>query len=144
MMLFYFYLALIEKCRHDLTKKEEYFAQVRINQEYIHEYMVHSPINFAMYWTLVEAELIGFTGSPSAILQASRLYEDALNQAREGDWYFELSVIHEYTGAFYYRAGYQNIAYCLVKKVLLIVRYIMPPINFTDTFFIIYVYIYIS
>ncbi|KAG2224311.1 hypothetical protein INT45_012880, partial [Circinella minor] len=118
MMLFYFSLALIEKCRHDPTQKEKYFAQVRVNQEYIHEYMVHSPINFSMYWTLIEAELIGFSETPSAILQASRLYEDALNQAREGNWYFELCIIHEYTGDFYYRTGFQNIAYCLIKKTI--------------------------
>ncbi|KAI9245223.1 hypothetical protein BDA99DRAFT_565955 [Phascolomyces articulosus] len=116
MMLFYFSLALIEKCRQDPSQKEEYFAQVRANQEYLHEYAVNSPINFAMYWTLIEAELAGFNGSPPDILQASRLYEDALSQAREGKWYLELCVIHEYTGAFYLRNGFRNIAYCFIKK----------------------------
>ncbi|KAI9245245.1 hypothetical protein BDA99DRAFT_448024 [Phascolomyces articulosus] len=115
-MLFYFSMALIEKCRQDYPRKDEYIAQVRKNQEYIHEYAVNSPINYAMYSTLIEAELTGFNGSPSDILQASRLYEDAMNQAREGDWCLELCVIHEYTGAFYHRNGYHNIAYCFIKK----------------------------
>ncbi|KAI9245236.1 hypothetical protein BDA99DRAFT_576957 [Phascolomyces articulosus] len=116
MMLFYFSLALIEKCRQDTTNNETYLKQVQENQKLLHEYVVNSPINYTMYWMLIEAELAGFNGSSPDILQASRLYEDALNQAREGGWYIELCVIHEYTGAFYYRNGYDNIAYCFIKK----------------------------
>ncbi|KAI9245237.1 hypothetical protein BDA99DRAFT_290142 [Phascolomyces articulosus] len=116
MMLFYFSLALIEKCRQDPSRKEEYLSQVRENQEHMHEYAVNSPINFAMYWILIEAELVGFNGSPPNISQASRLYEKALDQAREGDWNLELCIFHEYTGAFYYRNGFHNIAHCFIKK----------------------------
>ena len=117
MMLWYFSLALIEKCRTGTDKEEEYMEQIRKNQELQREYAVHSPINYAMYWTSIEAELAGFDGSPD-LLRVGRLYEDALNQAREGDWYLELSIIHERTGAFYHRVGLYNTALGYIKKVL--------------------------
>ncbi|KAG2223954.1 hypothetical protein INT45_013411, partial [Circinella minor] len=115
MMLWYFSMALIEKCREGTDRKEEYMEQIRKNQELQHEYAVHSPINYAMYWTSIEAELAGSGDSPD-VLRAGRLYEDALNQAREGNWYFELSIIHERTGAFYYRVGLYNTAFGYIKK----------------------------
>ncbi|KAI9494151.1 hypothetical protein BDB00DRAFT_819835 [Zychaea mexicana] len=117
MALFYFSLGLLEKCRQDPERKDEYLKQIRANQEFVREWAVHSAINYSMYWTFVEAELAGLGESPD-VLRAGRLYEDAINQAREGDWYLELCVMHEYTGAFYDRVGLRNVAYGFVKKAI--------------------------
>ncbi|KAI8138424.1 hypothetical protein BJV82DRAFT_631487 [Fennellomyces sp. T-0311] len=117
MMLNYFSLSLIEKCRQDPLLKDKLMEQVRMNQELVHEWAVHSSINYAMYWTLIEAELAAFGDTPD-ILRAGRLYEQAIKQAREGSWYLELCVIHEYAGAFYERVGFFNIAYGFIKKAV--------------------------
>lgn len=121
--LFYYSLALIEKIRQgvSLDKREEYLAQIKVNQEILHEWVVHSRINYVMYWTLIQAELASLDGGPTSVVEAIRLYEEAMNQAREGGWYFILSVVHEYAGAFYSRVGMHNLAYGLTKKVIYII-----------------------
>ncbi|KAI8140084.1 hypothetical protein BJV82DRAFT_715928 [Fennellomyces sp. T-0311] len=116
MMLFYFSLALVEKIRHgDKENCQKYLNQVKINQKLIYEWAVHTPINYLMYWTLVEAELVGLE-KPFDISTVSRLYDNAIDQARAGSWYLELCVIHEYAGAFYERVGLRNFAYGFIKK----------------------------
>ncbi|KAI9491307.1 hypothetical protein BDB00DRAFT_833957 [Zychaea mexicana] len=111
----YYSLALIEKARNDPENRQKYVDQVNVNQDLLHEWAVHSRINYAMYWTLVEAELASL-GEATDILKAARLYEEAISQAREGLWYLELCIIHEYTGAFYHRIGFDNVAYGFIKK----------------------------
>lgn len=115
MMLFYFSLALMEKVREAPTpeEKQPLLNQIKENQELIHEWATHSRINYGMYWTTIEAELT----AEHDISKACRLYEKAIDEAREGSWLMELCVIHEYAGAFYQRTGMYNTAVMYVKKV---------------------------
>ncbi|KAI8138755.1 hypothetical protein BJV82DRAFT_673294 [Fennellomyces sp. T-0311] len=117
MMLFFFSLALLDKARQDPCIREANLMQVKENQKLIMDWAAHSRINYIMYWTMIEAELTAFGESPD-IVKAIRLYEEAIDQAREGGWYMELCVMHEYTGAFYKRARLDNVAYGFITKAI--------------------------
>ncbi|KAI9489180.1 hypothetical protein BDB00DRAFT_876728 [Zychaea mexicana] len=117
MMCHYMSLALIEKCRQDPARRQEYLDRVHANQTLLQEWVVQAPINFAMYRTLIEAELASIE-EPLDVVKIGRLYEEALDHAREGSWYLDLCVIHEYAGAFYDRIGFRNVAYGLIKKAI--------------------------
>ena len=120
MMLFYFSLALIEKIRTGGKKKYvKYLDQVKKNQELTREWANHIPINYMMYWTLIEAELASLDMSTD-VSKICNLYDAAMNQAREGSWYLELCIIHEYAGSFYQRIGLDNFAYGFIKKVVIL------------------------
>ena len=116
LMAMYFSLVLIEKARRDLKNRKIYIDQVQKNQGLIYEWMVQTPINYGMSWTLVEAELSSVE-TPLDVVKTGQLYEEAINLAREGSWYLELCIIHEYAGAFYNSIGFQNVSYGLIKKV---------------------------
>ncbi|KAI8138810.1 hypothetical protein BJV82DRAFT_522892 [Fennellomyces sp. T-0311] len=115
MMLFYFSLALMDKAREDPTTQEKYLDQVRKNHAIVHEWAMNNRTNFIVYWTLIEAELATFGENPD-FMKAGRLYEEAIDEAREYGWYLELCVIHEYAGAFYQRIGFKNVAYGFISK----------------------------
>ncbi|KAI7858865.1 hypothetical protein BDC45DRAFT_497792 [Circinella umbellata] len=117
MMAMYFSLALIEKARRDSKNRQVYIDQVQKNQELIYGWMLQTPINYGMWWTLIEAELSSIE-TPLDVVKTGRLYEDAINLAREGSWYLELCVIHEYAGSFYNSIGFQNVSYGLIKKAI--------------------------
>lgn len=120
MMLFYYSLALLQKARQTEMSDERttLLAQVKRNQELTKPWADACPINFGMYWTTIEAELLQFqSGSAEDTFKVCRLYETAINQAREGSWLLEMCVIHECAGAFYYRMDMPNVAVTMIKKV---------------------------
>ncbi|KAI7883767.1 hypothetical protein K492DRAFT_229475 [Lichtheimia hyalospora FSU 10163] len=119
MMLFYYSLALLQKARQVEMddEKEALLAQVKRNQELIKPWAVACPVNFGMYWTTIEAELMQFeNGSAENMFKVCRLYETAMSQAREGSWLLEMCVIHECAGAFYHRIDMPNVAVTMIKK----------------------------
>ncbi|KAI8138422.1 hypothetical protein BJV82DRAFT_717467 [Fennellomyces sp. T-0311] len=119
-MLQYFSLALMNKLRDgvpDPEMQKHYLAQIRSNQDAIHEWTTNSSVNNTMFWTLIEAELTSYE-EPSSIAKASFLYEDSINQARQGGWFFHMCVAQEYAGAFYYRVGMGNVAFTVIKKAI--------------------------
>lgn len=117
-LLHYFSLALTMKLREDNLDPEtrnKYLEQVKENQAKVYEWAEHSRINYMMYWTLIEAELASME---SNIVRACRLYEEAIDQAREGGWHLALCIAHECAGMFYERIGLRNVAYNLIKKAI--------------------------
>ncbi|KAI7853030.1 hypothetical protein BDC45DRAFT_174217 [Circinella umbellata] len=122
LLLFYFSLALISKLRRDANElnqgeQQEIMERITKNQEMLYEWAINSRVNYMMYWILVEAELRSLDKTPD-LENAGRLYEEAMDLAREGAWYLELCIINEYTGAFYQRMGMRNIAYNFIKKAI--------------------------
>ncbi|KAI7876512.1 hypothetical protein K492DRAFT_210310 [Lichtheimia hyalospora FSU 10163] len=105
--LFYYSIALIARARNNNETMDDCIKQVSINQKILYGLMEHCRANYSLLWTLVEAELASLDGHYSA-LKAISLYEEAINQAREGGWYLELCVMHELAGAFYYQQGIYN------------------------------------
>ncbi|KAJ8651879.1 hypothetical protein O0I10_012548 [Lichtheimia ornata] len=115
--LFYYSIALLGHARK--IKGEEVdkcLKQVAQNQDRLYEWVELSRVNYITLWTLVEAELAGLQGDN--VMKAILLYEEAINHAREGEWYLELSIAHELAGGFYYRQGVHNVAYNMVKKAV--------------------------
>ena len=119
-MLCYFSLALVAKLRDDDDLSPElrakYRKQIEINQQLVDDWAVHSHINYRMYWTFVEAELAAMDDKHD-LTRTIELYEEALEQAREGNWLLEITVMHEFAGAAYERKGLRNMAYGFISKV---------------------------
>ncbi|KAI9352389.1 hypothetical protein BD770DRAFT_445542 [Pilaira anomala] len=118
MMLTYHSLAIIEKLRCEQLTEEEieiYMERVNANQAQLEEWVAHSQVNFNMWYTLVEAEKSSLTNDMGKTVQ---LYEKAIDQCREGGWFLDLCVCHEYAGGFYARSGLKNAAYGLIKKAM--------------------------
>lgn len=116
MMLTYHSLAIIEKIRcEDLDEEERdvYMKRVVANQVRMEEWVKYSKVNFSMWYTLIEAEISSLSNDIAKTIQ---LYEKAIDQCREGDWYIDLCVCHEYAGGYYARVGLKNAAYGLLKK----------------------------
>ncbi|CDS08874.1 hypothetical protein LRAMOSA10235 [Lichtheimia ramosa] len=113
---FYYSLALIGYARENNEAVDQCLKRVAQNQDILYEWVVVSRVNFITFWTLVEAEIAGFQGNN--VMKAIRLYEEAINHAREGEWYLELCIAHELAGAFYYRQGIHNVAYNMIKKAV--------------------------
>ncbi|KAJ8653535.1 hypothetical protein O0I10_010774 [Lichtheimia ornata] len=114
--LFYHSISLIGYARENSEALEKCLKQVDQNQNLLYEWVELSRINYITFWTLVEAELADLQGDN--IKKAILLYEEAINHAREGEWYLELSMAHELAGAFYYRQGIHNVAYNMIKKAV--------------------------
>lgn len=120
-MLCYFSLALVAKLRDDPDdlspeQRATYRKQIEINQQLIDDWAIHSHINYRMYWTFVEAELAAMDDK-NDLTRTIELYEEALEQAREGDWLLEITVINEFAGAAYERKGLRNMAFGFINKV---------------------------
>lgn len=119
MMLTLHSLAILQKIRREretMTQEEIdiYMAQVEKNQSQLRPWTEHSRINHIMWYTLVEAEKAAIMSNE--IGKPARLYEEAIEQCREGAWYLDLAMAHEYAGGFYFRNGLKNVAYGLIKK----------------------------
>lgn len=112
-------LAILEKIRteRDVMTDDEitlYIQQVEANQAKLKPWTEHSRINYIMWYTLVEAEMTATMTND--IGKAIRLYEAAIDQSRDGAWYLDLCICHEYAGGFYNRIGLKNAAYGMLKK----------------------------
>ncbi|CAO3666661.1 unnamed protein product [Rhizopus stolonifer] len=116
MMIYLHSLAIIEKLRTENLNEEAvaiYTDRVQENQALLKIWVDHSPVNFSMWYTLVQAEIASLSNDiPTTI----SLYEQAINQSRDGGWFLELCICYEYAGAFYARSGIKNVAHGLLKK----------------------------
>lgn len=112
-------LAILEKLRTEELDQEEfdiYMERVEKNQDILRPWMEHSRINYSMWYTLVEAEKAAIVSKDLG--KAIRLYEQAIDESREGNWFLELCMCHEYMGGFYARMGMKNAAYGILKKAV--------------------------
>ncbi|OBZ88971.1 Peroxide stress-activated histidine kinase mak2 [Choanephora cucurbitarum] len=117
----YHSLALLEKVRteKDIMTQEEidvYLERVEANQDILRPWAENAATNYQYFYTLIEAEKAAI--APNDISKAIRLYEDAIDQARKNNYYFELCICHEYAGAFYARMGLKNTAFGMIKKAI--------------------------
>lgn len=95
----------MEKCRTRLAK----WAQ-------------HShPANLQMFITCIDAELAGLSNQH---LKAQQLYDQAIRQARQGNWPLEVAVIHELAGVFYLENDITSVACALIKESIAIFRHL--------------------
>ncbi|KAG0194465.1 hypothetical protein DFQ28_010548, partial [Apophysomyces sp. BC1034] len=111
-------LAILDKLHNESIpdqERETLLERIAENQELLRPWKDYSRVNYLQWYTLIEAEIASLGGD---IVKACRLYEDAINTAREGQWNLELAIAHERAGAFYERVGMRNIAYGLIVKAI--------------------------
>jgi hypothetical protein len=119
-MMFLHSLAIIDIIRQspnlDGRKRLQYLTKVQLNQRLLNEWVQNSRVNFEVWYTLVEAETVSLQDN---FVKASKLYEKAMDLARDGHWMLEKCITHEYAGEFYLRNGIANVGVALLHKVLL-------------------------
>ncbi|KAL7318610.1 Chk1 protein kinase, variant 2 [Mucor circinelloides] len=71
------------------------------------------PANLQMFITCIDAELAGLNNQH---LKAQKLYDEAIRQARQGNWPLEVAVIHELAGVFYLQNDITSVACALIKE----------------------------
>jgi hypothetical protein len=117
-MMFLHSLAIIDVIRRtpnmDGRKRFHYLSKVQQNQRLLNEWVQNSPINYELWYVLVEAETVSLQEN---FVKASKLYEKAMDLARDGHWMLEKCITHEYAGEFYLRNGIANVGVALLHKV---------------------------
>ncbi|KAI8640598.1 hypothetical protein BD408DRAFT_347795 [Parasitella parasitica] len=73
------------------------------------------PTNLQMFITCIDAELAGLKNEH---FKAQRLYDQAIQQARQGNWPLETAVIHELAGEFYHQNDLTSVAYALIREAI--------------------------
>lgn len=79
------------------------------------------PVNLQMFITCIDAELASLKGDQ---LQAQKLFDLAIRQAKQGKWPIEIAVMHELAGEFYIRHEIETIACALIEKAVTGYRHI--------------------
>ncbi|KAG2171396.1 hypothetical protein INT43_009057 [Umbelopsis isabellina] len=118
-MMFLHSLAIIDVLRQskgiDSAKRQELEATVQSNQKAIGEWANHCPVNYGMWYSLVEAEFVALGNN---FVESCKLYEKAMDRTRDGHWMLEKCITYEYAGEFYLRNGITNVAVALIRKAV--------------------------
>ncbi len=102
------------------AEQAQLLTQVAANQELMHLWAHHAPMNYLHKWHLIEAERHRVLGENS---EAIAHYDQAADLAKEHDYGHETGLIHERTALFYRaqaktiiaRAYLQEARYCYLK-----------------------------
>jgi predicted ATPase/signal transduction histidine kinase len=109
--MFYFYdsLARLGVCTDvgSSEEKQEHLQKVKSNQEILHKWADHAPMNFSHKFYLVEAELFRALGEN---VQAMETYDRAIFLAKENDYLNEEALANELTAKFYLAWGKEKLA----------------------------------
>ncbi|MEG5030126.1 AAA family ATPase [Microcoleus sp. AT8-B1] len=109
--IFYFYdsLARLGVCSDvgSSQEKQEHLQKVRSNQEILHKWAHHAPMNFSHKCYLVEAELFRVLGEN---VQAMEAYDRAIFLAKENDYLNEEALANELAAKFYLAWGKEKVA----------------------------------
>ncbi|KAG2173042.1 hypothetical protein INT44_007015, partial [Umbelopsis vinacea] len=118
-MMFLHSLAIIDVIRRtpnmDGRSRFHYLNKVQQNQRLLNEWVQNSRINYELWYVLVEAETMSLQDN---FVKASKLYEKAMDLARDGHWMLEKCMTHEYAGEFYLRNGIANVGVALLHKAV--------------------------
>lgn len=108
--IFYFYDSLVALAVYDevlISERESLLERVITNQEKMHLWACHAPMNFRHKFYLVEAEQYRVLGQH---LEAIDAYEKAIQGAKENQYIQEEALANELAGRFYLNWGKQTIA----------------------------------
>ncbi|MEG4351695.1 AAA family ATPase [Microcoleus sp. LAD1_D3] len=108
--MFYFYdsLARLGVCREEgsCEEKQEHLEKVKSNQETLHKWAHHAPMNFSHKFSLVEAELFRALGEN---VSAMETYDRAIFLAKENDYLNEEALANELAAKFYLAWGKEKV-----------------------------------
>ncbi|KAI8379176.1 uncharacterized protein BYT42DRAFT_316414 [Radiomyces spectabilis] len=114
--LYYHSLAMIACLRQDAldrSVKEKYENQLSCNQRILGEWSENSEVNYRMYHMLVEAELSTLENN---MARTSRLYNEVIETALEGNWFAFLGLAYELAAEYYIRAKVKMLALPLLLR----------------------------
>ena len=108
--VFHFYDSLIRLAvfiKSESSKQEQILKKVAVNQEKMHIWAQHAPMNFQHKWYLVEAERARVLGNVS---DAREYYDTAIALAQEHEFVQEEALANELAGQFYLARGQNHVA----------------------------------
>ena len=111
---FYYSLSLLALCNSvDSNQKSKYLEQVETNQQKMKLWADHAPMNFQHKYDLVEAERARVL---EEYWQASELYEQAIQGARDNEYLHEEAIAYELAAEFYLAVGREKIAETYLRE----------------------------
>ncbi|MBO3461436.1 AAA family ATPase [Aetokthonos hydrillicola Thurmond2011] len=116
MPLFCFYDSLVRLTIYSHVPDSEQkvlFLNVSSNQEKMHKWAHHAPMNFLHKYHLVEAEKARVLGQ---LLEAEKLYEQAIQDARENGYIQEEALAYELAAKHYLARGLEKFAQIYMKE----------------------------
>jgi PAS domain S-box-containing protein len=114
--IFHFYDSLTQLAifsRASITDKTNVMNRVNLNQEKLHHWSIHAPMNFQHKYDLVEAEKARVLGQ---IVEAMDSYEKAIKGARNHGYLQEEALAYELAAKFYLERGMEEIAQTYMTK----------------------------
>ncbi|MBD2679174.1 MULTISPECIES: AAA family ATPase [Nostoc] len=116
MPLFCFYDSLVRLAIYSSVPDSEqkvFFLNVSSNQEKMHKWARHAPMNFLHKYHLVEAEKARVLGQ---LLDAEGFYEQAIQGARENGYIQEEALAYELAAKHYLARGLEKFAHLYMKE----------------------------
>ncbi|MBD2060468.1 PAS domain S-box protein [Oculatella sp. FACHB-28] len=113
MPVFRFYDSLIQLAIYSASNSEELLLKVAQNQEQMHQWAAHAPMNFQHKYDLVEAEKARVLGNT---LEAEEYYERAILGACENEYIQEEALAYELAAKFYLIRRRERIASTYMKE----------------------------
>jgi PAS domain S-box-containing protein len=95
------------------SEQKVLFLNVSSNQEKMHKWAGHAPMNFLHKYHLVEAEKARVLGQ---LLEAEKLYEQAIQGARENEYIQEEALAYELAAKHYLARGLEKFAHLYMKE----------------------------
>jgi PAS domain S-box-containing protein len=95
------------------SEQKVFFLNVSSNQEKMHKWARHAPMNFLHKYHLVEAEKARVLGQ---LLEAEKLYEQAIQGARENGYIQEEALAYELAAKHYLARGLEKFAQIYMKE----------------------------
>ncbi|MBW4428866.1 MAG: AAA family ATPase [Nostoc desertorum CM1-VF14] len=95
------------------SEQKVLFLNVSSNQEKMHKWARHAPMNFLHKYHLVEAEKARVLGQ---LLEAEKLYEQAIQGARENEYIQEEALAYELAAKHYLARGLEKFAHLYMKE----------------------------
>ncbi|MBD2527597.1 AAA family ATPase, partial [Nostoc sp. FACHB-133] len=95
------------------SEQKVFFLNVSSNQEKMHKWARYAPMNFLHKYHLVEAEKARVLGQ---LLEAEKLYEQAIAGARENGYIQEEALVYELAAKHYLARGLEKFAQIYMKE----------------------------
>ncbi|MBW4442006.1 MAG: AAA family ATPase [Plectolyngbya sp. WJT66-NPBG17] len=114
--LYYFYDSLARLATYPQTSaqaQQEILKKVVVSQEKMRRWSHHSPMNYLHKYHLVQAETSRVLGQ---LLEAEEFYEQAIQGARENEYFQEEALAYELAAKFYLERGRIRIAQLYMKE----------------------------
>ncbi|KAG0180179.1 hypothetical protein DFQ28_001693 [Apophysomyces sp. BC1034] len=116
LMLFFHCLAMIRLLRENKGDQLAFMKQIRKHRDTLRGWAQHSLVNLEMLVSLIDAELSNFEPD---IRKTELLYDQAIDQAKKGDWGLETVIMYEFAGEYYMRSRSRHVGALLIEKAIM-------------------------